>query len=106
MNQVLKKVNLNRAQLGFREKLSTKLNILRLRYRLHLLIFDNYERKRKLPKAYILLVDLSESFDRVVHLILSHKMIKKPIPEEVINVLFKLLNSEFISLDMVKMIFV
>ena len=104
LNQVLKKVKLNQAQLGFREKLSTELNIIRLRCRLHEAKNENYDRKSKMPKKYILFVDLSEAFDRVVHEILVEKMTAKRVPEEVINVLIKLLISGAISLDMRKVI--
>jgi hypothetical protein len=106
LNAALKLVCLNPAQLGFREKLSTELNILRIRCRLHSLQNQDYDRKKKLPKRYILLVDLSESFDRVNHEILVAKMIKKGVPEEVLNVLIKLLNSGAISLDLIKTIIV
>ena len=104
LNLALKQVCLNPAQLGFRERLSTELNILRLRCRLHSLQHDDYNRKTKLPKRYILLVDLSEAFDRVNHKILVEKMIKKGVPETVLNVLIKLLNSGSISHDLVKII--
>ena len=96
---ILKAVQLNRAQLGFRDRLSTELNILRLRCRLHKLQYESYNRKTKFPKRYILLVDLSEAFDRVNHEILLRKMKEKNIPEEVINVLIKLLNSGCIAID-------
>jgi hypothetical protein len=99
LNLILKAVQLNRAQLGFRERLSTELNILRLRCRLHKLQYESYNRKTKFPKRYILLVDLSEAFDRVNHEILLRKMKEKNIPEEVINVLIKLLNSGCIAID-------
>ena len=100
LNLILKSVPLNRAQLGFRERLSTELNILRLRCRLHQLQFEKYDRRTKLAKRYILLVDLSEAFDRVNHQILLKKMVKKNVPEEVLNVLIKLLNSGCIAIDL------
>ena len=99
LNLELKKVKLSQAQLGFREKLSTELNILRLRSRLHSLQYNNYDRKKKLPKRYILLVDLSEAFDRVNHQLLVDKMIKKNVITPVVNILIKLLNSGCISID-------
>ena len=100
LNKILKTTCLNPAQLGFREKLSTELNILRIRSRLNSLQYENYDRKNKLPKRYILLVDFSEAFDRVNHKILVEKMIRKNVPEPVINVLIKLLNSGCLSLDL------
>ena len=104
LNSLLKNVRLNPAQLGFREKLYTELNILRLRCRLNYLQYENYDRKQKLSKRYILLVELSEAFDRVNHKILVAKMIKRGVATPVINNLIKLLNNGAISLDLRKII--
>jgi hypothetical protein len=41
---------------------------------------DGYDRKKRLPRRYVLFVDLSEAFDRVVHEILVRKMIAKGVP--------------------------
>ncbi|MFM7851446.1 MAG: RNA-directed DNA polymerase, partial [Flammeovirgaceae bacterium] len=104
LNQELKQVLLNKAQLGFREKLGTELNILRLRTRAHQTLYENYDRKRKLKKIYILFVDLKQAFDRVNQEILIKKLVKKNVKEEVINTLILLLNSGLISIDLINRI--
>jgi hypothetical protein len=105
LNLELKKVKLNQAQLGFRDRLSTELNIMRLRSKIHSMQVEYTTGfKKKPPKRYILLVDLSEAFDRVNHEILIRKMREKEVPIPVLNILIKLLNCGSISLDMNKTI--
>ena len=100
----LKQIPLNKAQLGFREKLSTELNILRLRDRAHKALYENYDRKKKLKKIYILFIDKKQAFDRVNQKILVEKLKKKGVTEKTINTLIILLNSGLISVDLLKRI--
>jgi hypothetical protein len=104
LNKELKQVPLNKAQLGFREKLSTELNILRLRDRTHKALYHNYDRKKKLRKIYILFIDKKQAFDRVNQKILIDKLKKKGVEEKIINTLIILLNSGLISVDLLNKI--
>jgi hypothetical protein len=98
--QELKTVKLNTSQIGFKERMSTEVNIIRLRQLIHNLKFDNYNRKIKLNKRYLLFVDLKTAFDSVDLSILINKLKLKGIPIPVINTLIKLMNSSKISSDM------
>ena len=62
---ILKKVTLHHSQIGFKERMGTEVNIIRLRQVLHSLQYDNYNRKNKMPKRYILFIDLKAAFDSV-----------------------------------------
>ncbi len=104
LNKELKQVPLNKAQLGFREKLSTELNILRLRDRTHKALYQNYNRKKKLRKIYILFIDKKKAFYRVNQEILIDKLKKKGVEEKIINTLIILLNSGLISVDLLNKI--
>ena len=96
----LKKVKLNVAQLGFLQRMSTEVNILRLRQRLQSLQYEKYDRKKKLPKRYILFVDLKTAFDSVNLEKLIVKLKNKGVRIEVINTLIKLMNSSKISIGL------
>ena len=104
LNKELKIVPLNKAQLGFREKLSTELNILRLRDRTHKALYKNYDRKKKLKKYTFSSLKTKKAFDRVNQEILVEKLKKKGIEEKIINTFIILLNSGLISVDLLNQI--
>ena len=104
VKQELKKIKLNKAQTGFREKLSTELNILRLLQKTHDIKYTNYNRKGKMPKRYILFIDFTMAFDKVTFGILIKKMIAKGVREEILNVIIKLYNCSFVSTDLITII--
>ena len=70
-------VKLNRGQNGFKECMSTEVNIIRLKQCVHSLQYDNYKRKDKISKRYILFIDLKTAFDSVNLKKLIEKLIKK-----------------------------
>jgi hypothetical protein len=94
----LKGVILNKGQLGFREKLSTELNIMRLINEVYKLNYTNYDRKSKFKKRYLLFIDFKQAFDSVDHNILIDK-IKYKLPDYVVNNIIILLNSGYVSID-------
>ena len=96
----LKMVKLNRGQIGFKERMSTEVNIIRLKQCVHSLQYDNYKRKDKMPKRYILFIDLKTAFDSVNLKKLIEKLIKKEVPIPIIDTLIKLMNSSKISMNL------
>jgi len=104
--KILKRVKLNIGQIGFKERLGTEVNIARLRQKLHSLQYDNYDRKKKLPKRYLLFVDLKTAFDSVDLDLLIIKLQKKGVPIPVINTLIRLMNSSRISIDLLRTILI
>jgi hypothetical protein len=104
LQQQLKLAKLNKAQLGFREKLSTELNLLRLRQRVKTLLYKDYNRKTKLKKIYILFLDFSQAFDSVKLEKLVRKLLIKKVPVPVVNTLIKMFNSSKISINLLDII--
>ena len=102
--QVLKTIKLSSSQIGFKERMSTEVNIIRLRQVVHNLRFDGYDRKSKMKKRYLLFVDLKTAFDSVNLPLLIEKLRTKDVPIPVINTLIKLMNSSEISSDMTNII--
>jgi hypothetical protein len=96
----LKTLQLNTSQIGFRKGLSTEVNILRLRQRLHDLRYTGYDRKSKMKKRYILFIDLKQAFDCVDYPKLILKLITKGLSAEHINTIIKLYNSSYISINL------
>ena len=97
--KVLKRVKLSTSQIGFKERMGTEVNIIRLRQVVHNLRYRNYDRKSKMKKRYLLFVDLKTAFDSVNLKRLIVKLRKKGVPIPVINSLIKLMNSSKISTD-------
>jgi hypothetical protein len=71
--------------LGFREGLSTELNIMRLLDKMSYLKMKGYIGNKKMEERYILFVDLRQAFDSVNHEKLIYKLLNKQVPIEVIN---------------------
>jgi hypothetical protein len=100
IKEYLKEVKLNKAQTGFRGMLSTELNLIRIRHKTKELLYRDYDRKRKLPKLYILFVDFQMAFDKVTYQILLTKMMQKGIDTKIINTVIWLYNNSFVSPDL------
>ena len=56
-------IKLNRGQILFKERMNTEVIIIRLKQCVHSLQYDNYQKKDKIPKRYILLIDLKTEFE-------------------------------------------
>jgi len=102
--KVLKKIILNKGQIGFKEGMGCEVNIIRLRQLAHDVQYDGYDRKSKMEKRYILFIDLKTAFDSVNLVKLIAKLRIKGLPVPVINTLIKLMNCSKISADMVDVI--
>jgi hypothetical protein len=101
----LKKVELSEYQLGFRERLCTELNIMRLIDRVDKLkTQDRANASKAIKERYALFVDLRQAFDSVNHQILVDKLLKKNVPIEVINSLIKQMNSTYMPVDLINFI--
>jgi hypothetical protein len=103
--QELKQLKLNKAQIGFVERMGAELNIIRLR--------DHYRKLKEKPKprgksskSYLLFIDLKQAFDAVRHPILVKKLLAKGLGVPVINTLIKLMNSSAVSVNHRELIWV
>jgi hypothetical protein len=100
----LKKVRLCDSQLGFIEGLSTEMNIMRLMDKMKLLKNIGYKGNNKMGERYILFVDLKQAFDSVNHKRLISKLVRKEVSFPVINTLTIMINSTFMSVDLINYI--
>jgi len=98
--KVLKRVKLSTSQTGFKERMGTEVNIIRLRQAVHELRYGDYNRKSRMKKRYLLFVDLKTAFDSVNLPRLIVKLVNKGVPTPVINSLIKIMNSSSISSDL------
>ena len=98
--QALRKMKLNNNQIGFLRGMGCEVNIMRLRQLVHDLKWENYERKKKMEKRYLLFIDLKCAFDSVPLIKLIKKLHKKKVPMDIINGLIKLMNCSKISPDL------
>ena len=102
----LKKVRFNMCQLGFRERLSTEMNIMRLLDRVEYLKNSNRKITQKGKEVYVVYLDLKQAFDSVNHAILTRKLLERGVDHKVVNSLIKQMNSTYMSLDLINYIIV
>ncbi len=100
----LKKVKLSKSQLGFRERMSTEMNIMKLIHKMSYLKKKGYTGNKKMEERYILFVDLRQAFDSVNHERLIVKLLNKEVSLDVINSLIKQINSAYMSVDLINYI--
>ena len=104
--EALRKVKLHLNQTGFLRGMGCEINILRFRQLVHNLNYNEWSRKVKMKKRYLLFIDLKCAFDSVPLIKLIKKLQAKKVPANIINGLIQLMNCSKISPDMEEMILI
>ena len=81
----LREIPLNMGQIWFKRRMGCEVNIIRLRQLAHDVQYDDYIRKKKMGKRFILFIDLKAASDCVSLVKLIDKLRKNNLSTPVIN---------------------